>query len=179
MSTAQLTAGDAVGYNQDMETFALYSPEDLLVLEKKKRLTAAALAVIAGGGLVTCVVLCLCAGTANADVMEKATIAVSVIAGWVCLYLRRFSLADARHEIDHARMLLHGEGEIFTGVLTVTKERLRITNSIRIRIVTLDRDGKTMRLKVIESRAARLEALNGRRVRVSIVNGYIAGAAAL
>ena len=76
-------------------------------------------------------------------------------------------------------MLLSGEGAVYEGVLTVTKERLRIRNSVTIRLVTLEEDGKPRRLKVIETRTARLAALEGRTVRVRVVNGYIAGAAAL
>ena len=179
LSTAQLTGQGRVGYNQAMDTGSLYSREDIRRLEKKKRLWTAALCIIAGAAFLACVSLCLLTNTANAERMERAVIALSGGAGCVCLYLRRFTVADTRHEIDHARMLLSGEGAVYEGVLTVTKERLRIRNSVTIRLVTLEEDGKPRRLKVIETRTARLAALEGRTVRVRVVNGYIAGAAAL
>ena len=175
MSTAQLTESAADGYNQAMELEMLYSPEDISRLEKKRRMWLAVLAVVAGGALLTCVGLCLATNTANAPQMERAVIVLSGAAGCVGLYLRRFTAADTRHEIDHARMLLRDEGTEHTGVLTVTKERLRIRNSVTIRMIELEEGGKKTRLKVIESRVRRLMPYEGRTVRLRVVNGYIAG----
>ena len=179
LSTAQLTGGGTFGYNQAMETELLYSPEDILRLEKKKRIWTAVLAVIAGGALIACVTLCLITRTANAAQMERAVIVLSGAAGCLCLYLRRFAVAETGHEIAHAEMLLRDESAEYDGVLTVTKERLRIRNSIAIRLVSLTEGGEVRRLKVIESRAKRLSAYEGRTVRLRVVNGYVAGVRAL
>ena len=157
----------------------LYSPEDLRRLEKKKRMWTGLLAFIAGAALLTCAALCLMTTTANAPRMERSVIVLSGAAGCFCLYFRRFAVAETQHEIDHARMLLHDEGTEYAGTLSVTRERLRIRNSVTIRIVTLDEAGKSRRLKIIETRVKRLAPLEGRAVRVRVVNGYIAGAAAL
>lgn len=162
-----------------MDIAPLYSPEDIRRLEKKKRRWTAALYIIAGAALVTCVALCLLTGTANAERMERAVIALSGGAGCVCLYLRRFTVAETRHEIDHARMLLGGKGDEYEGVLSLSEERLRIVNSVAIRLVDLEENGKPHRLKVIETRVPRLASLESRAVRVRVVNGYIAGAGAL
>lgn len=179
MSTAQLTDGGTVGYNQAMETEMLYSPEDILGLKKKKRIWTAVLALIAGGALIACVTLCLLTRTANAGQTERAVIVLSGAAGCLCLYLRRFVVAETGHEIAHAEMLLRGDGaREVAGVLTVTRERLRIVNSVTIRLVSLDGDGDAKRLKVIESRADRLAPFQGKAVRLRVVNGYIAGVGA-
>ena len=156
-----------------------YSPEDISRLEKRKRLWIAVLAIVAGGALLTCVGLCLAANTANAPRMERAVIILSGAAGCVCLYMRRFTVGDMRHEIDHARMLLRDHGTEHTGVLTVTAERLRIKNSVTIRLIELEEGGRKTRLKVIETRVKRLALYEGKSVRLLAVNGYIAGVAKL
>ena len=153
----------------------LYTPEDIRRLEIKKRRWKTALYIIAVGALSVCIALCALTRTGNAAQMEKAVIVLSALAGWLCLYIRRFPVKDTGHEIDHARMLLEGNGEVLSGELTVTKERLRIKNSITFRTVMLNAPGKSLRLKVIESRVRRVSALEGRPVRVEVVNGYIAG----
>ena len=156
-------------------TEKLYSPGDIRRLEIRKRRWKAALYIIALGALAVCVTLCFLTRTSNAARMEKAVLVISALAGWLCLYIRRFPVQDAGHEIDHARMLLDGKGEVFCGTVTVTKERLRIKNSITFRTVVLDAPGEAVLLKVIESMVPRITALEGRPVRAEVVNGYIAG----
>lgn len=158
----------------DMEL--LYSPGEILGLKKKKRIWAAAVLILAAGAFLGCVGLCLAADTVNAERMERSVIVLSGAAGCLCLYLRRFIVAETGHEIGHAQMLLQGDdAEEIAGVLTVTRERLRIVNSVAIRLVSLDEGGKPRQLKVIESRVSRLMPYEGRTVRVRVVNGYIAG----
>ena len=160
-------------------TEKLYSPEEIRRLEKKKSRSAAALFIIAGATLAACVCLCLLTHSANARQTETAVYVISAAAGWVCLYIRRFPVKERGREIDHARMLLADGGQEFTGVLTVTKERLRIKNSITIRMVELRENGMEKQLRVIESKVPRLRALEGKAVRVRTVNGYIAEVGAL
>lgn len=162
----------------DMEM--LYSPEEILGLKKKKRIWTATVLTLAVGAFLGCVGLCLAADTANADRMERTVIVLSGAVGCLCLYLRRFIVEETGHEVGHAQMLLQGDdAEEIAGVLTVTKERLRIINSVTIRLISLDEDGKPRQLKVIESRVSRLAPYEGRAVRVRVVNGYIAGVAEL
>lgn len=155
-------------------TQELYSPRDIARLKRKNNIEKVVVWLIAAAVLAVCVLLCVNTTTANAVRMEYSTIAVFTVAGWVDLYLLRFAVAYGRHEIQHAEMLRAGEREELRGVLAVTKERLRIRNSVSIRIVTLEQDGQARRLKVIESRVRQLERLAGRETALYVANGYVA-----
>lgn len=152
----------------------IYSPGDLRRLEQKKTVSAALCWSLGIGAFAACVALCATANTRNAQKMEFLCIAVWVLAGWMVLYLRRFVLQETRLELQHARMLLQGEAEAVQGRVTVTKERLRIINSIRITIVELENEGGKRRLKVCTSREKKLKAA-GEELTLYLVSGYIAG----
>ena len=158
-----------------METInELYSPEEISRLEKKRKVWRAVFWCVALAALAVCAVLALLTRTANELQMRRLAILVSIAAGWADLYIRRFVIADTGHEITHARMLLDSERETCEGVLTVTKERLRIRNSVAIRMVHLDDHGTVRRIKIIETKAGELAELNGVRVRLCLANGYAA-----
>ncbi len=152
----------------------LYSPEEISRLEIKKKKWRAVFWCIALGALAGCVGLALGTRTANEPQMQRSAILLSTAAGWVDLYIRRFVISALGHEITHAGMLLESERQSCEGVLTVTKERLRIRNSVTIRMLQLENGGKPQRVKVIETKVGALEALNGRRVRLWTANGYAA-----
>ena len=153
----------------------LYSPGDIRRLEKKKQYTAAALRVFAGALIVLCAGLAMLTTTATAAATERAVMLISGAGGCLWLYLRRFLLSETGHELSHARMLSEETGETLHGLLTVTEERMHIRGSITFRTVLLSGDGGERRLKVIESRAGALKALEGRTAKVRVVNGYVAG----
>ena len=63
--------------------------------------------------------------------MEKAAVLVSVLGGWIVIYLYNNPVKDLRYERGHAEMLLEGERETVEGVLEVSAQRMRIRGSIR------------------------------------------------
>lgn len=152
----------------------LYSPEEISRLENKRKRWRIVFWCIAGAALAGCVGLCFLTRTANEPQMARAAILLSIAAGWTDLYIRRFVVAAAGHEITHARMLLETERDAWEGVVGVTSERLRIRRSVSIRMVRLEDAGQTRRLKVIEEKAGALAALDGKRARIYTSNGYIA-----
>ena len=153
----------------------LYSPEDLLRLERKIKYTRLFCWALAIGALIACVALCLRTNSGNAERMELVCIAIWTLAGWIVLYLRRFELVEARYERQHAEMLRNGEEtETLRGRVTVTEERLKIVNSIRITTVLLENEGGKRRLKVCTSREKKLKAA-GEELTLYLVSGYIAG----
>ena len=154
----------------------LYSPEDLSRLEKKCKTIRALCWALGIGALIACVTLCLVTTSSNAGKTELGCILTWTLAGWIVLYLRRFTLSEARAELVHARMLAHADGEIETvsGRVTVTEERMRIIGSIRFTVVLLENADGKRRLKVCTSRAKKLKAA-GTDLTLTLINGYIAG----
>lgn len=159
-----------------METIRdLYSPEDFPRLEKK--IKRERVWVIGGAGLtlLVCVLLCCFTTAANWRQTEPAVIAVSTLGGWFTIYRRLFGWKESRSELRHAQHLREEPRQLLRGVLTVTKERLRIKNSIRIRILRLD-DGETVhRVMVNETRVKALKDYDGREVTLSMAGSYLAG----
>ena len=152
----------------------LYDSRDLERLENKSKRAGRAAVAFSTVTLGICVLLCCLTTRANADVMEKAAIAVSALGGWIVIYLYNHPVKELRWELGHARMLLEEERSVLEGELQVSRERMRIRGSIRFYPLTLTENGETHRSKVIASRADALRAEEGKRVRLYVVNGYAA-----
>lgn len=155
-------------------TQELYSREDLARLEKMTKRAGWAAAIFAAATLMACVLLCCLTTQANAARMEKATVAASVLGGWIVIYLYNNPVKDLRYERGHAQMLLEGERETLEGVLELSEQRMRIRGSIRFYPLTLTDGDEKRRSKVIAARADALRAKNGKRLRLYVVNGYAA-----
>ena len=153
----------------------LYGRQDLKRLETKYRNARIAAALIAALTLGLCVLFCCLTTTANANRMELATLITSCVGGWLVIYRRLFGVLEAKHEREHAHYLLSAEKSTVRGKLTVTKDRLRIRDSIRIRILLLEDGKKTQRLKVNENMVRALRPYDGKTVTLTLAGGYVAG----
>ena len=152
----------------------LYSRQDTERLKKTRKRASRAAAAIAAAALTDCVLLCCLTDIDNAAAMEKAVITISVLGGWIVIYLCNHPVRELRWELGHAEMLLEGKRETIEGVLTLSKERMRIRGSIRFYPLSLKDGEETRRGKVIASRAGILRAEEGKRLRLYLVNGYAA-----
>lgn len=158
-----------------MEALNFYRPEDLDRLKQKEKRERAWVLALGGLTLLLCVLFCCLTTTANANRMELATLITSCVGGWIVIYRRLFGVLEAKHEREHAGYLLSAEKSAIRGKLTVTKDRLRIRDSIRIRILLLEDGKKTHRLKVNETKARALRPYDGRTVTLTMAGGYVAG----
>ncbi len=150
----------------------LFPDAELQRLEKKRKRSLTASALIGGLALLCCVLLCALTNTANAVRLAFCAIAVSTLAGWAVISLLVFSAAEAKHELRHARMLREGPEERLCGALSLDRDTMRIRGSIRFRFGRLRGEEGERRVKVCASRAALLP--QGRDVTLFLVNGYIA-----
>jgi len=160
-----------------METrLDLYCREDLPRLKRNIKIQRALVWILAGGTLALCVLFCCLCNSRNAIQMERAAILTSTVGGWLVIYRRLFGLQEAKYELQHAEHLVETPTTSLRGTLTITRERLRIKNSIRIRILLLDDGQRVHRLMVNESRVRLLEReLTGDPVTVRLAGGYVAG----
>ena len=155
-----------------MTIVELYDDREIARLSRRIRSWTAAIGVLAAAALAVCVTLAALTNTANAGRMELAAIAVSTLAGWVIIYCSLFVVTEGRRELGHARMLREEERERVEGQIAVTKERLIIRKSIRVRRVEVSAAGETRRFLVCESRAKALEKAGPKAL--YIANGYVA-----
>ena len=152
-----------------------YGPADLGRLDRKIMRERIAVWGLGALTLGLCVLFCCLTTTRNAGRMELYTLVTSCLGGWIVIYLRLFGLQESLHEREHARYLMRGERRELRGKLGITKERMRIKNSIRFRILTLEEDGKIQRLKVNETRVRDLKPFEGQSVTLVLSGGYVAG----
>lgn len=152
----------------------LYSRQDVKRLEKTSKRAGLAAALMAAATLGGCVLLCCLTDQDNAAAMEEAAVLSSILGGWIIIYLYNNPVKDLRYERGHAQMLLDGERETLEGVLALSRQRMRIRGSIRFYPLTLTDGDETRRSKVIASRADALRAMEGKRLRLYVVNGYVA-----
>ena len=170
----RLVKASGGGYNTDMNIMKeLYSAGDIRRLENSIKGIRRILFVLGGAALAFCILLCCRTDTANAERMEIIVICVSIGAGWILLYLRRFVLIEQRHELSHAQMLQESERETICGKVEVSAEKLRIKNSIPFRNVTVETEREPRRVKVIETRVKELKKA-GKELELQVANGYIA-----
>ena len=152
----------------------LYGRQDIERLETKYRRAKRIAALLGGAALLLCVLFCCLTDRRNAALMERLTVGASVLGGWLLIYLRVNTIADLRHEITHAKMLLEEERTAVEGVLSVSRERMRIRGSIRFYALTLTDGEERRRGMVIASRAELLRAKEGEWLRLYLANGYAA-----
>ena len=153
----------------------LYRPEDLSRLEKKIKRERAWIWILAGATLALCVLFCCLTDSRNAGRMELAAEICSCLGGWLVIYRRIFGLQEAKHQRDHVQHLLEAPRTSLRGRLTITKERMRIKNSIRFRVLLLDDGEQLRRLKVNETRVRLLQPFDGKEVTLELADGYVAG----
>ena len=153
----------------------LYGPEDLKRLDRRIVWERVLVWGVAALTLGLCVLFCCLTTTRNAGRMELYTLITSCLGGWLVIYRRIFGLQESKHEREHARYLNRSERSEVSGKLGITRERMRIRNSIRFRILTLDDGEMTRRLKVNENRVRALKPYEGKNVTLVLAGGYVAG----
>ena len=150
----------------------LYTRAALERLLWRNRNRAVALAVLAGAVLLVCVVLCAGIETRTAASVHVRVVAVSTLGGWAVIALWLNILRPGRREAAHQRHMLEGERESDTGVVTVTKDLMRIPKSAPLLRAEL-RDGERVRRLFVSPKKAALLGTTPRRMRIWTVFGCI------
>ncbi len=148
----------------------LYSDEDVARLRQKIKRWTVGLCILAGIALAVCIAMAAIAGTATADQLEFATIAVSTVAGWVVIYDAIFVVSAKRKELSHAEMLKSEQWERMKGRPVLTGRQVRIKKSIVAKQVELQGSGQEV--LVCETKAKILEKADA--IAVYTAHGYVA-----
>ena len=148
----------------------LYSPAELVRLQKQKRSWSAALWIFSGAALLGCVLLCLYTNTANAARMERGAVILSTLAGWIVISLGTDVVAARKREAAHVQHMLTGPRETAEGELILTEEVVSIRGSVRVRRGVLRMEGGERRLLIHVRRADRLTPGHAR---ISTVHDYV------
>ena len=139
-----------------MEQHAFYRQEELTAARAAQKRTGAAMAVVAGAGLVVCVVLCCLATRKNQDVTLPLTIGASTLAGWIVIFLSHSRYDGAKARARHAELMLTGPRERFSGRFTKLEGVYRVKKGVSIRKVRLQEEFHETLLTVSDEKAALL-----------------------
>lgn len=155
-----------------MEHIELYHLEETDVAKFKKRKALAAMIGVGAVGLLVCVLLCVFTTRKNSGTMMPIIIGVSIVAGWIVIFLSHAFFGEARAVQRHDELMLTGERETFEGSFRKTDEVHRVRNGVAVRKVIAYVDERERVLGVGESKAALLpERFSGR---VETVYDFIA-----
>lgn len=152
---------------------SLYPPERLARLEQRVRRLRVILWVLAAVGLTACVLLTCFSNTANSSAMMLRTMAVSILVGWVVIYLAIFGVGDGKKELSHAAHLADDEPQTVTGTVRVDPRRFRIRKSITVQKVFVRTETGERSFLVNASRAGELSRA-GERLTLFVRHGYVA-----
>ena len=121
------------------------------------------------------VLLCLLTRTGNARVMHLLLLVVTAVSGGAAIAVYVLLLRPARRELRHMDMLRSGERTELEGVLTLTRDTIRVPRSVLVRRAILETGEERPALLNVDERWAHRMPPDGAKVRVTAVHSYIAG----
>lgn len=122
---------------------------------RQKRALIAMIAVGAAG-LIACAVLCLFVTRKNHGTLLLPVICVSVVAGWIVIFLSHAVYGEAKALFRHAELMLTGERETYAGRFEKTADVRRVKNGVTVRKVRLFAGERETLLNINEEKAAAL-----------------------
>ena len=131
----------------------LYRPEELTAAKAAQKRTGTVMLVVAGLGLVACVLICCFATRKNLRLTLPLTIGASTLAGWVVIFLSHSRHQGAKAAVRHTELMLTGPRERFEGRFTLLDGAYRVKRGVSIRKVVLREDYHETMLTVSEAKA--------------------------
>ncbi len=140
----------------DMDSHFLYRQEELTAAETAQRRTRTAMVLVAAAGLILCILLCCLATRENQRVTLPLTIGVSVLSGWVVIFLSHSRYSSARARARHVELMLTGPRESFSGTFEKLEGVWRVKKGVSIRKVRQQEAFHETLLTVADEKAALL-----------------------
>ena len=139
-----------------MKTHALYAQEELDRARIAQKRVGTAMAIVAGLGLILCVLFCIFATRQNQQITRPLTIGASVLSGWIVIFLSHSRYDGARAKVRHLELMLTGPRERYTGRFVQQEGVYRVKKGVSIRKVSLREDFHEILLSVYDEKAAQL-----------------------
>lgn len=132
---------------------SLYKQEELQAAKARRKRTGTAMALVAGLGLALCVLICCFATRQNKGVTFPLTVAVSVLFGWIVIYLSHSRYEEAKARARHVELMLTGPRERFSGRFEKLEGTYRVKRGVSIRKVRLQEEFHETMLTVYAEKA--------------------------
>ena len=154
----------------------LYDEAVLNRLKKRKTILLTVTVVILAVTVGVCIYLAATATTATMDRHEFITMAVFVLGGWTCMTLYYWGIGELKKESAHMEHMLEKTPEVLIGDVELTRQWVRIPNSITIREVKFD-DGEHVKNLHLNRRFVKEFPAKDKKIRMklNVASGYIIG----
>ena len=139
-----------------MERINLYQPEELKAAQARQRRTGRLMLAVALAGLIACVIVCCCATRQNQRVTLPLTVGISILSGWVVIFLSHSRYEGAKAQARHVELMLTGPRETFSGRFTLQKGVWRVKKGVSIRKVKEQEAFHETLLSLYDAKAPRL-----------------------
>ena len=137
-----------------MEQRSFYTEAELTSAKTKERRVGRAMAVVAGLGLVLCVLCCCFTTRQNQGVTLPLTVGTSILTGWIVIFLSHSRFDGARAEARHVELMLTGPRERFSGRFTKQPGIYRVKRGVSIQKVRQEEEFHETMLTVSAEKAA-------------------------
>lgn len=139
-----------------MEQRSFYTEAELTSAKTKERRVGRAMAIVAGLGLVLCVLCCCFTTRQNQGVTLPLTVGTSILTGWIVIFLSHSRFDGARAEARHVELMLTGPRERFSGRFTKQPGIYRVKRGVSIQKVRQEEEFHETMLTVAAEKAALL-----------------------
>lgn len=146
----------------DMKQIELYKAEERDKEKARKQRAKIGMIVVGAAGLLGCVILCLCATRRNVAVLRPIVIGLSVLSGWVVIFLSHAVYGEAKATEAHDALMLSEPRVRVSGRFEKTDDVRRVKNGVTVRKVRMLSVPRDVLLNVNEEKAALLpDAFSG------------------
>lgn len=150
----------------------LYAPSALERMRRQKKALGIFLLAFAAMALAACILLCVKTNTRNIHVTMRWTILTSIVAGWIVIYFYVFGYRQKKREIAHGENVNHGERETLRGRVEITKQWVRIRDSITVRKVIVHMGSRERTVNLNSTRVRQLQKA-GENLILYVSHGYV------
>lgn len=145
-----------------MKRVELYRTEerDREALREKRAKTA--MLAVGAAGLLICAALCCFASRKTVAVLRPVVVGVSILSGWVVIFLSHAVYGEAKAAHKHDALMLSEPRKTVSGSFEKTGDVRRVRNGVTVRKVRLRAVPRDVLLNLNEEKAAQLpDAFSG------------------
>ena len=139
-----------------MEQRSFYTEAELTSAKTRERRVGRAMAIVAGLGLVLCVLCCCFTTRRNQGVTLSLTVGTSILTGWIVIFLSHSRYEGAKARVRHVELMLTGPRERFSGTFEKLDGVYRVKRGVSIRKVRQREEFHETLLSVYDEKASRL-----------------------
>ena len=154
------------------QTIEFYPADAAERIARSNKIWKVVTAGIALSALAVCIALVCGVKTANAQRRELLVCGISILAGWVVIFLCKHFVFGLKRELVHLHTLQDEPREALTGTVRADSKRFHIPSSITVQTLHVDNGTETHRASINTRLLRKLPKLPA-RLTLYTVHGYV------